>query len=78
MVPEQVYKNDEEEFHLARAKLAQQSWRAVLKERQPPPLNLLMPAMGLLADVVGGIWRSALRVYALFTCVPLLKHFPCS
>lgn len=69
-----MYENDEEEFHLARAKLAQQSWRAVLKERQPPPLNLLMPAMGLLADVVGGIWRSALGVYGYFRCVPRLEH----
>lgn len=54
----QVYANAEEEFHLARARLIQQSWRAVLKGRQPPPLNLLMPVMGLIADVVGAIWEA--------------------
>ncbi|CAM9277026.1 unnamed protein product [Scytosiphon promiscuus] len=54
----EVYANAEKEFHLARAKLIQQSWQDVQKERQPPPINLIMPIVGLLADAIGIVWHA--------------------
>lgn len=59
----QVHRNSEKEFQLTRAKLVQQSWRAAVQERQPTPMNLLMPLAGLAADIVGVLWLLARKVF---------------
>lgn len=45
-------------FNLARTKLIQQSTRAVAYRRVPPPLNLLIVAVGIVADLLGWVCRS--------------------
>lgn len=47
--------NAEMEFHLARTHIIMKSARWVSRKRTPPPVNIVMAALGLVVDVVGEI-----------------------
>lgn len=54
---DEVYKNAEKEFHLARARLIAQSARSVALRRPPPPLNLVKAMFGLAVDTATEVYR---------------------
>lgn len=58
----EVHANAEKEFHLARAKLIQYSWKAVLYGRQPPPVNLVTPVLGFTVDALGGVLSALVKL----------------
>lgn len=51
----EVYQNAEKEFYFARTKLIQESARAVVNRRVPPPLNLVTVVCGFLIDAIGDL-----------------------
>lgn len=53
---QQVSRKSEQEFHLARTRLVLQSAEAVARCRIPPPLNLVHPILGVLADTTQALW----------------------
>ncbi|CAM9118086.1 unnamed protein product, partial [Sphacelaria rigidula] len=66
----EVYANAEKEFHLARAKLIQYSWKAVSYGRQPPPFNLVTPVLGFTVDALGGVLSALVKLCMRSACAP--------
>lgn len=58
----EVYANARQEFHLARARVVQQTWRAVDTCQLPPPLNLAKPIIGIVVDTVADVFHGLLAM----------------